>query len=118
MIDEAFGVPCAYSHPWAASLLPLTWYHSPRARPRHLRDLLMDEERAEHFSREHNGIYMDFSRQTMTETTLRVRIGIVERGGGSGIQDQPLILQERQAVLALRHSRLTVPHFTPPSSAA
>jgi hypothetical protein len=43
--------------------------HTPRS---HLRDLLVDEERTDALIREHNGLYVDFSRQNVTETTLQV----------------------------------------------
>lgn len=39
----------------------------------HLRDLLQDEERTDSLIREHNGLYVDFSRQNVTQTTLQVR---------------------------------------------
>lgn len=35
----------------------------------------MDEERTDNLIREHNGLYVDFSRQNMTEVTLQVRGG-------------------------------------------
>lgn len=49
----------------------------PRPNPppcRHLRDLLQDEERTDSLIREHNGLYVDFSRQNVTQTTLQVHV--------------------------------------------
>ena len=39
----------------------------------HLRDLLRDDARTESMIREHNGIYIDFSRQNATQDTIKVR---------------------------------------------
>lgn len=47
---------------------------------RHLRDLLQDEERTDSLIREHNGLYVDFSRQNVTQTTLQVG---TEEGAGA-----------------------------------
>ncbi|KAL6779793.1 PGI1B [Auxenochlorella protothecoides x Auxenochlorella symbiontica] len=77
--DGSGQLPIAYSPEWLALR-----EHTKEVDSLHLRDLLMDEERAEHFSREHNGIYMDFSRQTMTETTLRLLLNLAERAGLKG----------------------------------
>lgn len=44
----------------------------------------MDEERTDNLIREHNGLYLDFSRQNMTETTLQARWGGVG-GWGAGV---------------------------------
>lgn len=45
----------------------------------HLKDLLLDEERTDNLIREHNGVYVDFSRQNMTETTLQLLLNLAER---------------------------------------
>ena len=45
----------------------------------HLKDLLLDEERTDHLIREHNGLYVDFSRQNMTENTLQLLLNLTER---------------------------------------
>lgn len=56
---------------------PLTAHRSPLAPHRsHLRDLLVDEERTDSLVREHNGLYVDFSRQNVTETTMQVRAAV------------------------------------------
>lgn len=39
----------------------------------------MDEERTDNLIREHNGLYVDFSRQNMTEVTLQVLAGLTFR---------------------------------------
>lgn len=39
----------------------------------------MDEERTDNLVREHNGLYLDFSRQNMTETTLQLLLNLAER---------------------------------------
>ena len=38
-----------------------------------LRDLLKDDARTDSLIREHNGIYVDFSRQNATQDTVKVR---------------------------------------------
>lgn len=50
----------------------------------HLRDLILDEDRAKHFSREHNGVFMDFSRQNVILPTMKV--------GGQGSRDLELLV--------------------------
>ena len=39
----------------------------------HLRDLLQDDARTDAMVLEHNGVYLDFSRQNATQETLKVR---------------------------------------------
>ena len=39
----------------------------------HLKDLLNDSKRTDALTFEHNGVFVDFSRQNCTEETLRVR---------------------------------------------
>ena len=70
---------CRPPRPWhsaASSLLLL------RLPGRHLRDQLMDEERTDALIHEHNGLYVDFSRQNINETTMQVRSW--GRGQGAG----------------------------------
>ena len=72
-------------HTWPLPTRPPTapCTHAAR-RNSHLRDLLMDEERTDNLIREHNGVYADFSRQNVTETTIQVRAAwqrAVERCG-------------------------------------
>lgn len=45
----------------------------------HLKDLLLDEERTDTLIREHNGLYVDFSRQNMTDSTLQLLLNLAER---------------------------------------
>lgn len=40
----------------------------------------MDEERTDSLIREHNGLYVDFSRQNITETTMQARAAAVAAG--------------------------------------
>lgn len=39
----------------------------------------MDEERTDSLIREHNGVYIDFSRQNMTDVTLQLLLNLAER---------------------------------------
>jgi hypothetical protein len=41
--------------------------------PRHLKDLLRDQQRCEALIKEEGGLYIDFSRQRMTQETVKVR---------------------------------------------
>lgn len=61
------GSGCAVPPPHR-TVMPLHHCHCRR----HLRDLLLDEERTDSLIREHNGLYVDFSRQNVTETTMQV----------------------------------------------
>jgi len=47
----------------------------------HLKDLLRDEKRFEKCVMEHNGIYVDFARQRVTEETLDLLEALAERAG-------------------------------------
>lgn len=40
----------------------------------HLRDLLQDEQRSASMILEHNGVYLDFSRQNATQETIKVDV--------------------------------------------
>ena len=50
----------AYSPEWNA-----LFQHTHEVQQLHLKDLLLDEERTDSMIREHNGIYLDFSRQVL-----------------------------------------------------
>lgn len=50
--------------------------HVAEVQATHLRDLLQDDARTMSMIREHNGIYIDFSRQNATQETLKVRYAI------------------------------------------
>jgi glucose-6-phosphate isomerase len=67
-------LPIAYSPEWMALR-----EHVKEIQQLHLKDLLLDEERTDHLVREHNGIYIDFSRQNMTENTLQLLLNLAER---------------------------------------
>ena len=71
----------------------------------------MDEERTDSLIREHNGLYVDFSRQNITETTMQVRGGV--RGGGEGgsLVRWPLQLEPAAegAEAPAAHCRATAP---------
>ncbi len=41
----------------------------------------MDEERTDSLIREHNGLYVDFSRQNMTDVTMQLLLNLAERAG-------------------------------------
>jgi hypothetical protein len=47
----------------------------------HLKDLMSDQVRIESLIKEDLGLYIDFSRQRMTQDTLKVRGGFVCLGG-------------------------------------
>lgn len=47
--------------------------HVAQVQATHLKELLQDEARTEAMIREHNGIYVDFSRQNATQNTIKVR---------------------------------------------
>jgi len=47
----------------------------------HLRELMKDEERFKECLMEHNGVYVDFSRQRVTKKTLELLIELAERAG-------------------------------------
>ncbi|KAG7670280.1 hypothetical protein Ndes2526B_g00020 [Nannochloris sp. 'desiccata'] len=64
----------AYSPEWMALR-----EHTKEVQKLHLKDLLIDEERTESLIREHNGLYVDFSRQNMTENTLQLLLNLAER---------------------------------------
>lgn len=53
--------------------------HVKEVQQLHLKDLLLDEERTDQLIREHNGLYVDFSRQNMTENTLQLLLNLAER---------------------------------------
>ncbi|GAB4819521.1 hypothetical protein N2152v2_006567 [Parachlorella kessleri] len=67
-------LPIAYSPEWAALK-----EHTKEMETLHLKDLLMDEERTDNLIREHNGLYIDFSRQNMNETTMQLLLNLAER---------------------------------------
>lgn len=64
----------AYSPEWMALR-----EHTKEIGKTHLKDLLVDEERTDNLIREHNGLYVDFSRQNMTENTLQLLLNLAER---------------------------------------
>jgi hypothetical protein len=64
------ALPACFLNPHAAYFT--TFRPSPCS---HLADLLVDEERTDSLIHEHNGLYVDFSRQNLTETTIQVRGG-------------------------------------------
>lgn len=64
----------AYSPEWVALR-----EHVKEVQQLHLKDLLKDEERTDALIREYNGLYLDFSRQNMTETTLQLLLNLAER---------------------------------------
>lgn len=64
----------AYSPEWTALR-----EHTKEVQKLHLKDLLIDEERTDSLIREYNGIYVDFSRQNMTDTTLQLLLNLAER---------------------------------------
>jgi glucose-6-phosphate isomerase len=67
-------IPIAYSPEWMA-----LQEHTKEVQQLHLKDLLLDEERTDSMIREHNGIYLDFSRQNMTDSTLQLLLNLAER---------------------------------------
>ncbi|KAI3431268.1 hypothetical protein D9Q98_004329 [Chlorella vulgaris] len=71
---EAKRLPIAYSPEWMALR-----EHTKEVESLHLRDLLVDEERTDSLVREHNGLYVDFSRQNVTETTMQLLLNLAER---------------------------------------
>lgn len=71
---DAKRLPVAYSPEWLALR-----EHTAEIEKLHLRDLLLDEERTDALVREHNGIYADFSRQNMTQSTLQLLLNLAER---------------------------------------
>lgn len=64
----------AYSPEWMALR-----EHVKEVQQLHLKDLLIDEERTDNLIREHSGLYVDFSRQNMTENTLQLLLNLAER---------------------------------------
>lgn len=64
----------AYSPEWNALS-----QHTKEVEQLHLKDLLLDEERTDSMIREHNGIYLDFSRQNMTSATLQLLLNLATR---------------------------------------
>lgn len=67
-------IPIAYSPEWMALR-----EHTKEIQKLHLKDLLVEEERTDQLIREHNGLYVDFSRQNMTDTTLQLLLNLAER---------------------------------------
>ena len=67
-------LPIAYSPEWMALR-----EHVKEVQQLHLKDLLLDEERTDSMIRQHNGIYLDFSRQNMTDSTLQLLLNLAER---------------------------------------
>ena len=67
-------IPIAYSPEWIALR-----EHVKEVQQYHLKDLLKDEERTDAMIREHNGLYLDFSRQNMTSSTLQLLLNLAER---------------------------------------
>lgn len=67
-------LPVAYSPEWMALR-----EHTKEIQKLHLKDLLIDEERTDQLIRDHNGLYVDFSRQNMTDTTLQLLLNLAER---------------------------------------
>ena len=64
----------AYSPEWMALR-----EHVKEVEQLHLKDLLINEERTDQLIRHQNGIYVDFSRQNMTENTLQLLLNLAER---------------------------------------
>ncbi|PRW05792.1 cytosolic phosphoglucose isomerase isoform A [Chlorella sorokiniana] len=67
-------LPIAYSPEWIALR-----EHTKEIEKLHLRDQLMDEERTDALIHEHNGLYVDFSRQNINETTMQLLLNLAER---------------------------------------
>ncbi|PSC67631.1 cytosolic phosphoglucose isomerase [Micractinium conductrix] len=67
-------LPIAYTPEWNALR-----EHTKEIESLHLRDLLLDEERTDNLIREHNGLYVDFSRQNITEVTMQLLLNLAER---------------------------------------
>ena len=67
-------IPVSYSPEWQSLM-----EHTKEVQQLHLKDLLIDEERTDSMIREHNGVYLDFSRQNMTSHTLQLLLNLAER---------------------------------------
>jgi glucose-6-phosphate isomerase len=68
------NLPISYSPEWYA-----LQQHVQEIEKLHLRDQLLEEERTDQMLREQSGIYVDFSRQNMNETTLQLLLNLAER---------------------------------------
>lgn len=89
----------AAPRPWHSAARSLLLLRFPC---RHLRDQLMDEERTDALIHEHNGLYVDFSRQNINETTMQVRSwGRGHRGQGLLLLTLLLAWRRRQLWLAM-----------------
>jgi glucose-6-phosphate isomerase len=67
-------LPIAYSPEWTALR-----EHVKEVEQLHLKDLLVNEERTDRMIQTHNGLYVDYSRQNMTDTTLQLLLNLAER---------------------------------------
>ena len=63
--------------------------HSQQIREKHLRDLFAaDPARGERFTVEAAGIFLDYSKNRITDETLKLLVGLADRGDVQGREDQ------------------------------
>lgn len=86
--------------------------HVPTVAPLHLRQLMQDEARCRALTAEHNGLFLDFSRQNLTTGTLQLLFDLaratgVERKRAAMLAGERINTTEHRAVLhvALRAPR-------------
>lgn len=54
-------------------------HHTKEIQQTHLRDLLQDEERCESMFAQHDGVYLDYSRQSATQETMKLLMELAEK---------------------------------------
>ena len=86
--------------------------HAKQIQSTHLRDLLQDEERCEAMYAEHDGVYLDYSRQSATQETMKLLMELAEKQNLKGqieamFNGEKINFTEERAVLhtALRADR-------------
>ena len=82
-LTKATAVPASFVNSIASIAQTPEWVdlraHVADAERSHLRDLLMDEERCERLTAEHNGMFLDFSRERIIDGTLDRLLALAQR---------------------------------------
>lgn len=80
---EATAVPSAFNHTIASIAQTPEWVdlkaHVADVEQTHLKDLMMDENRCDELTAEHNGVFLDFSRERLIDGTLDKLFALAQR---------------------------------------
>lgn len=82
-LTEATAVPSSFANSIASIAQTPEWVdlraHVADVERTHLRDLLMDDERCEQLTAEHNGVFLDFCRERLIDGTLDKLLALAQR---------------------------------------